>query len=69
MKSWISSKFMRKNLKDLHFVDLSVVMHLSKSENLNSKNYYFSLKIFYTFKINADMQDKHYYVLLIDQKM
>ncbi len=49
---------MSKKPKDMHFVDLSVVMHMSKSENLNSKNKYFSMKLlFSTLKIIADLED------------
>jgi len=48
---------MRKKPKDRHFVDLSVVMHVYKSENLKSKYRYFSLKLlFSTFKVNADLE-------------
>ncbi len=49
---------MRKKRKDSHFVDLSVAMHMSKSENIRSKNKYFSMKLFFsTFKINANLED------------
>ena len=48
---------MRKKPKDLHFVDLSVVMGTYKNETLKSKNRYFSLKLlFSTFKISADLE-------------
>jgi hypothetical protein len=50
-------KIYEKKPKDLHFVDLSVVTHMSKNENLKSKNRYFSLKLlFSTFKISADLE-------------